>query len=237
MSLRETQLALGVLLDCDIQLERRRQQIAGLDQGTQLAAQYRTKKPLADSLRLAANVAHAAQKHSELELSSLESKIKVSTDKLYSGKVTSPRELEDLQQGINALGRQKATIEDEVLVLMEAAGDAEALAGAAELVVARLTKEYKTLKDTNAKREAELTNEIAQLLPSRSAAAKGVPDKTFLAQYEAIKARLRNVGAGRLTSSRTCSACGMMSNGTTFNTVNDGLMMAYCEHCSRILIP
>ena len=76
MSLREAQRGLGALLEIDVQIDRRRQQIAALDPGTTLASSYRVSKPQADRLRAEANVLAAAQKDAELALASVEEKIK-----------------------------------------------------------------------------------------------------------------------------------------------------------------
>jgi len=237
MSLRDAQRGLGALLEVDLQIDRRRQQIAALDPGTTLAAKYKVSKPNADTLRAEANTLAAVQKDTELTLAGIESKIKAATDKLYSGKVTSPRELEDLQAGIDALGRQKATLEDELLVHMEAAATAEQAAKAAELDVAKITRAYRTLKDTNTKREAELLAEIKAMEPMRKPLVNAIADKAVVKQYELIRERKGGAGAAFMTWDRTCTSCGMMVNGTTVNAVTDGLVLATCEHCSRILLP
>ena len=237
MSLRDAQRGLGALLELDIQIDRRKQQIAALDPGTKLAASYKVSKPKADTLRAEANTLAAVQKDAELTLAGIETKIKAANDKLYSGKVTSPRELEDLQAGIDALGRQKATIEDELLGHMVAAATADTAAKAAELEVAKITRAYRTLKDTNAKREAELLAEIKALEPKRKPLVAAITDKAVLKQYELIRERKGEAGAAYMTWDRTCTACGMMVNGTTVNAVTDGLVLATCEHCSRILLP
>ncbi len=237
MSLRDAQRGLGALLEVDLQIDRRRQQIAALDPGTTLAAKYKVSKPNADALRAEANTLAVVQKDAELTLAGIESKIKAATDKLYSGKVTSPRELEDLQAGIDALGRQKATLEDELLVHMEAAATAEQAAKAAELDVAKITRAYRTLKDTNTKREAELLAEIKAMEPMRKPLVNAIADKAVVKQYELIRERKGGAGAAFMTWDRTCTSCGMMVNGTTVNAVTDGLVLATCEHCSRILLP
>ncbi len=237
MSLRDAQRGLGALLEVDLQIDRRRQQIAALDPGTTLAARYKVSKPNADTLRAEANTLAAVQKDAELTLAGIESKIKAATDKLYSGKVTSPRELEDLQAGIDALGRQKATLEDELLIHMEAAATADKAAKAAELDVAKITRAYRTLKDTNTKREAELLAEIKAMEPMRKPLVNAIADKAVVKQYELIRERKGGAGAAFMTWDRTCTSCGMMVNGTTVNAVTDGLVLATCEHCSRILLP
>ena len=53
-----------------------------------------------------------------LELDGLSTKAKRSEDRLYSGLVTNPKELEDLQHEIESLGRRVAIQEDEVLEAM-----------------------------------------------------------------------------------------------------------------------
>ena len=237
MSLREAQRGLGALLEIDVQIDRRRQQIAALDPGTTLASSYRVSKPKADKLRAEANVLAAVQKDAELALASVEEKIKSTSDKLYSGKVTSPRELEDLQAGIDALGRQQATLEEELLVHMEATAPAEKAAKSAEIGVAKIARAYRTLKDTNTKREAELLAEIKALEPKRKPLVTAIGDKALIKKYELIRERKGGAGAAHMTWDRTCTACGVMVNGTTVNAVTDGLVLATCEHCSRILLP
>ena len=80
MSLRDAQRGLGALLELDIQIDRRKQQIAALDPGTKLAASYKVSKPKADSLRAEANRLAAIQKDAELTLAGIETKIKTANE-------------------------------------------------------------------------------------------------------------------------------------------------------------
>ena len=59
-----------------------------------------------------------SQNDLNLELSSLNTKSKRSEDRLYSGIVKNPKELADIQQEIESLGRRRAVLEDEVLEAM-----------------------------------------------------------------------------------------------------------------------
>jgi predicted nucleic acid-binding Zn-ribbon protein len=120
---------------------------------------------------------------------------------------------------------------------MEAAATAEQAAKAAELDVAKITRAYRTLKDTNAKREAELLAEIKAMEPMRKPLVNAIADKAIVKQYELIRERKGGAGAAFMTWDRTCTSCGMMVNGTTVNAVTDGLVLATCEHCSLILLP
>ena len=66
-------------------------------------------------------------KHQDLtlEVGSVTTKAKNSENRLYSGKVTNPKELSDLQQEIESLGRRKAALEDEVLEALVMIEDAQ----------------------------------------------------------------------------------------------------------------
>jgi len=52
------------------------------------------------------------QKDLELELGGVNTKAQRTENRLYSGKVSNPKELEDLQHEIEALGRRRQALED-----------------------------------------------------------------------------------------------------------------------------
>lgn len=60
----------------------------------------------------------AALRALELEISSLEAKLKANQERLYGGKVRSPKELSGLEDEAKALRRRKSELEDQQLELM-----------------------------------------------------------------------------------------------------------------------
>ena len=62
----------------------------------------------------------------ELDVATVEAKLRQNQDRLYGGKVRSPKELSNLQEEAAALGRRQSELEDDQLELMIAVEDDEA---------------------------------------------------------------------------------------------------------------
>ena len=78
------------------------------------------------------------QTDSNLELKSLTDKAQRSEQRLYSGTIKNPKELEDLQHELESLSRRQATVEDELIeamIMVEDAGEDEAAAQASLLEI------------------------------------------------------------------------------------------------------
>ncbi|MCZ7542808.1 MAG: hypothetical protein M5R40_04390 [Anaerolineae bacterium] len=54
----------------------------------------------------------------ELEIKTLETKARTAEDRLYSGAVTNPKELQDMQSEVASLKRRRAALEDQLLEVM-----------------------------------------------------------------------------------------------------------------------
>lgn len=169
----------------------------------------------------------------ELELRTVEEKRKKVHDKLYSGKVTNPKELGDLQKDEVMLDTQIGTIEEAVLGLMDAAEEAKTVTTtlAGELAAAK-RKWQETVAHTQAE-TARLQKEIAALRPERERLAAPV-DKQLLRRYEDIMKTREGVGLA-MTANDTCPACHMRLSTTTLLRLREGEELVNCESCGRIL--
>jgi uncharacterized protein len=139
------------------------------------------------------------------EARSLEAKAADMEKRLYSGTVSSPRELQAMQADVDALRRHRREVEDRELdVLVEREGLDEQLAA--------LDEQHAALDARRAEQEATLAAEesaIAADLASESAAREalvgGLPPD-LVAQYERIRVKNNGVGAGKLVGN-TCQGC------------------------------
>ncbi|HEV8627055.1 MAG TPA: C4-type zinc ribbon domain-containing protein [Acidimicrobiia bacterium] len=170
------------------------------------------------------------------EVKKLEAKAKAEDSRMYSGTVSSPRELQAMQADIDQLRRQARDREDEELEVMERreALDAEvAELGAAQ---AALISEMDTLLGAIGKQEAEIDAELAVEEDARAALIPGIPEAT-LRLYEQVRAGNRGIGAARLVG-MNCQACHLALPATEVDRIRhlppDGL--ARCEHCGAILV-
>lgn len=178
-----------------------------------------------------------AQGRLEDEVASLAAKATAENTRLYSGTVTSPRELQAIQEEIDALNRRRSTLEDDVIVRMEEAEPLQAHLDA--LVERRAGQEGEASRLRSAIEEAEraIDAELATELAARGELAAAVPDD-LLATYERVRARLGGVAIARLEGAQ-CGGCHLALNAVELaglRKVADGVIVTH-EECGRILVP
>ncbi|WP_199552501.1 zinc ribbon domain-containing protein [Streptomyces sp. N35] len=156
--------------------------------------------------------------------------------RLDSGAVTSPKDLENLQREIASLAKRQGDLEDVVLEVMERRESAQER-------VAELTERVGSVQgkvdDATARRDAaykEIDGEIATATKEREVVAASVPDD-LLKLYDKLRAKEGGVGAARLYQ-RRCEGCRLELNITEVNEVRAAAPDAIvrCENCRRILV-
>jgi predicted nucleic acid-binding Zn-ribbon protein len=157
--------------------------------------------------------------------------------KLYSGTVTSPRELQALQADFDMLQRRRRDLEDQELDVMEARETLEGEITAREQKRAQLLDDARALADALAAAEAEIDDEAAAETAARTEAANGITP-TLLRDYERRRERNRGAGAARLVGA-TCQACHLSIPSTEAERIRRaaGATVAYCDNCGAILVP
>ena len=169
----------------------------------------------------------------ELELKTVETKKKDFEAKLYSGKVQNFKELESIQQEIEALGRQRGRLDERILTLMdqlEVRRSEEAAAKAkleqADAALAAKQADYK------AKARA-LADKIRSLTSQRNEMAPAIPP-ALLKRYDSIRAAKQGVGIGRVEDG-VCSACHTTLPSNLVRSVEETENVETCENCGRLL--
>ena len=156
--------------------------------------------------------------------------------RLDSGQVTSPRDLENLQHEIGSLDRRISDLEDSELEVMEKLEAAEVvqadLRTRAEAFAGRQS-ELETTRDGALK---ELDEQRAQLGDKRTAVAAELPE-TLIAQYQRLREHNGGIGAAPLVGKR-CMGCRMELAPSDLNAIKaappDAVLR--CEECGRILV-
>ncbi|MEV8389921.1 MULTISPECIES: C4-type zinc ribbon domain-containing protein [unclassified Streptomyces] len=156
--------------------------------------------------------------------------------RLDSGAVTSPKDLENLQREIVSLAKRQGDLEDVVLEVMERRESAQER-------VAELTERVSSVQaktdDAAARRDAavaEFDREAATVTKEREVVAASVP-ADLLKLYEKLRGQQGGVGAARLFR-RRCEGCQLELNITEVNEVKAAPADAVlrCENCRRILV-
>ncbi|MEU3794177.1 zinc ribbon domain-containing protein [Streptomyces fructofermentans] len=156
--------------------------------------------------------------------------------RLDSGSVTSPKDLENLQREITSLAKRQGDLEDVVLEIMERRESAQERV--AELT-GRVSSVQSRIDDATSRRDAafeEFDGETATLTKEREVVSASVP-ADLLKLYDKLREQQGGVGAARLYQ-RRCEGCRLELNITEVNEVKKAAPDAVlrCENCRRILV-
>jgi len=170
----------------------------------------------------------------EFDLQTLSDKIAVTEQRLYSGRVTNPKELTGLQQDHEYLRRSHAKLEDEVLLAMTRLEECEQAVADASARLMNVETRWRTEQDRLTKQIEHLQARVAVLKKDRAAmvALLGVSD---LALYEEL---LRKKGgrAVALLVGQMCQGCQVTVPTSKAQLVRRGQELVTCTNCGRILI-
>jgi hypothetical protein len=169
----------------------------------------------------------------ELETGSVSEKLRTDEARLYSGQISSPRELGDLQHETEYLKRRQADLEDhqlEAMISLEEATTQLAIANEEFVVVeaawkadnADLVQEYDTLKQ-----------ELAQLLAQRKKIVAHVPQGD-ISEYDSLR-RLRKGVAVVAVQHAICTVCNVAVPQRDVDRAAQEDALYYCSGCDRIL--
>lgn len=204
-----------------------------------MAAQQESKVLLAVRERRDTAVSDYQQwqgKHNALtlELNSLRSKAKNSENRLYSGKVTNPKELTDLQKEIDSLNRRAELLDEEVLEALLYMEEAEVEKEAAEIAFAdTFAKWEKSAAGYNIEQN-EVALRIHKLMQLRKEQAS-VIDAKLLQEYETLAKKKNGMAIARVRVDM-CLGCRLTVSANKIKQAREG-EKAYCGGCDRILYP
>lgn len=203
-----------------------RAETAATDLGPRLAdARGRRDVVLRDVKRLEDEVSAVAARAAEVDKT------------MYSGTISSPKELQAMQADIEQLRRHQRNLEDRELDLMEQQEVLDAEVSDIEANLAALEAEAAGARAAVRELEAQIDAELAREADARRVAAAGVP-ADVLALYERCRARARGVGAARLVGN-TCQGCRLTIPATEVDRMRRAeadAPISYCDNCGAILV-
>lgn len=170
----------------------------------------------------------------ELEIEGLNAKIATSERRLYSGSVSNPKELSDIQHEVASLKRRRGSLEDELLEAMVYGEEAEA-----ELEQCR-----GTLADTEFHWEtdqASLENEL-NALEVELEDARDERERSHqtiaaedLALYDKVRSRCGSLAVTTLRDG-VCGYCAVAPSSTKLARIHSARELLQCSNCGRILL-
>jgi predicted nucleic acid-binding Zn-ribbon protein len=233
--------ALLTLQEHDLALDRLRHRRATLPARTTVAeAETEIATVDAESALLRGPLAELARNQERLEdeAQALAEQAKAADRKLYSGEVSSPRELQALQADIEQLKRHQRTVEERALDVMEQREPLDAQMHALLATREERSADLATARAELAEAEGAVDGEIAIEQGLRDTAAAGV-DAPMLALYERCRANAPSgIGAARLVG-HTCQGCHLTIPATEVDALRKAPpgTVAHCDNCGAILVP
>jgi predicted nucleic acid-binding Zn-ribbon protein len=161
----------------------------------------------------------------------ISSKIKLHEDKLYGGRVTSPKELSSLQKDIELLKGHRAPLEDRSFNLMEDIDDAENAISEAETA---LQRHKETLEVHRKKLAVELKALNAELSDLDVRRATLLPEIPHDAQELYQIVRKQKGRALAKVEQGACRGCGIAVTAAWLHRTRSGEIVR-CPSCNRIL--
>ncbi|MGW6458510.1 zinc ribbon domain-containing protein [Streptomyces sp. NPDC055078] len=156
--------------------------------------------------------------------------------RLDSGAISSPKDLESLQREIVSLAKRQGDLEDVVLDVMERR---ESVQERVAELTERVTSVQAKTDLVTAQRDValqELDDETGSVTKEREAISAVIP-ADLLKLYEKLRVQQGGVGAARLYQ-RRCEGCRLELNITEVNEVRAASpdTVLRCENCRRILV-
>ncbi|AXT86757.1 hypothetical protein C6I20_05010 [Aeromicrobium sp. A1-2] len=218
------------------QLEHRRKSLPEHARIEELQARARE----IDGLRIEADTQvsdlSAAQRKADAEVEQVKARRTRDEERLNSGAISNPKDLESLQHELGALERRISSLEDDELEVMESLEEAQGRLLAAEADLGEVTEDLNQTTDARDAAIRVLDEQAAGAQADRAQAATGVPDD-LVAQYDKSRAQYGGLGAAALRAKR-CEGCRLEINGADLREIaaapEDEVLR--CPECGRILV-
>jgi uncharacterized protein len=157
--------------------------------------------------------------------------------KMYSGEISSPRELQAMQSDVESLRRHQRGVENRELELMETREPLDATLSELDENRLVLEGELERIRRTLAEAEAVIVAEMQEERAARDAIAAGIEER-LVKEYERCRALAHGVGVARLVGT-TCQGCHLSIPAIEAERIKKtaGDPLAYCDNCGAILVP
>lgn len=221
------------LQQTDIELDTCRARLMAIEATLGDAPAVRAAQHTREAAEAQFTAARLALKNIELDVQTLNEKIADADKRLYGGRITNPKELNDLQKDIESLKRQRGGLEEQQLEALIAAEAAETQLHAGQTAVHKAEAEAAKTQGDLLEERATLTARVETLEAEREAMQAPIP-----ADDRELYEKLRPVKRGRAVSrldDGNCSACGVAPSSSRSQDARQGNALILCGNCGRIL--
>lgn len=171
----------------------------------------------------------------ELQMQSAKTKQKNTEDRLYSGVVNNPRELQDMQAEIESLKSWQSELDNRILEAMVAVEDAQSELDDSQAHLDTVMKETESENADLLHERAQCHSRIERLQHEREQIIKQVTAAN-LQRYETMRPKKANRPISKLDGGANCSVCGVEQNAVYAKKLRQSEELLPCANCGRILV-
>jgi predicted nucleic acid-binding Zn-ribbon protein len=186
-----------------------------------------------DQSKLELNKKQSTVKDVEEQILSLRIKLEQNQSTLYGGKVSNPKELQDLQNEAAAINRQIAGLEDQQLEKMLETEEIQSQYDELQATLEESKAKFNTKKQILNEEKAGLEQELDNLQVARMPIAQSTPEDE-LQIYESIRIKRGGIAVTTVID-QACAACGSEINSVLLQHAKSPNHIAYCDTCGRII--
>ncbi len=169
----------------------------------------------------------------ELQLGTVQEKLTTEERRLYAGRGAPRSQLQSLHQEVESLQGRVTTLEDAVLVAMEAVEDAEGAAAAAAQHAAAAQAAGEQNRAALGRDKAEIEARLQQLQRDRSATTAQLAPAS-LALYDRLRQRAGGIAVAEIAQ-RRCQGCRLTLPSHTIQQARQADRLQQCPTCQRVL--
>lgn len=197
-----------------------------------LAKQYQQLEADAQTKSKALHDLHAEQSNIRLEIESTKDKHARIEKDLYSGRISSPKEIELHEKELTALLAQIEKLHEKLSALVPTVEQATEAANSAEEKLQKGKRALQEFKKKLMSEKEQMETEYKRLQQVRPTLVPKIP-AGLIARYEAIRKKEGGIGMTEVNG-KNCAACGMHLAEKLIESAREGRAVT-CENCHRLL--
>lgn len=214
-----------------LKIERRYQEIVAVLRDD---AEIKTAKEALEAIQAGLPPQQTHYQELERQIQSVNEKKASTEQRLYSGEVTIPKELQDMQNEVTALTRRIAELEANLLEALATIETTQSRIDKAQAKFDVLRDARKTSHEALHTERKDLKEQAIALQEERTHALKPITEAS-LREYTELKPQKNHQPVSRLND-ESCSICGIEQISTILEAVRKGDRLINCKNCQRILV-
>jgi uncharacterized protein len=219
----------------DTRIDADRERVATIEATVGDRSEYESARRQHQTHAAALKQLEGEQRDLELQAGNTRQQLVEGEQRLYSGQIRSPRELEDLKHKGDEQRRQISAFDDRQMALMEQIETASTATRDAEARLRTIVADRRTLETELLAERKSLVAEIRSSQIQRDAVRAQV-DAPTLRTYD----RLRDTRGGQALAEvrqRICQGCRVSLTASSEQRLRRGEGIITCQSCGRILYP